>query len=237
MPGQSWLLSEAASPPTLLLLCLCHILHCASKAVMHPYWTGLGINSLKNNSANKEALSHCAGAFFSRPVNQVRDLIPLKNNYRCSTGTLPRACSLQSCKFSKRSSSTSARASGGYVICNATQRLFELCLNDYPLVPEERQFTKVSFVWFWGGGQGVKSIRSQGQYLTFLRNSKLLHKRQEQSKMLLLPRNELITSFSALQMNHCPSEIRFTHTSMHRQFGCGCECSQASIDLKAARKH
>lgn len=117
----------------------------------------------------------------------------------------------QSCKFSRRSSSTSARASGGYTSCNAVQRLFKLCLNDYPLVPVESQFMKVNFVWFWGGGCGVKkSTRSQDQYLTFLCNSKLLHKKQEQSKMLLF-HNELITPSSALQMNHCPYEIKVLH--------------------------
>lgn len=47
LPEKSWLLSEVASPSILLLLSLCHILHHASKAVMHPYWNGLEINSFK----------------------------------------------------------------------------------------------------------------------------------------------------------------------------------------------
>lgn len=96
MPEQNWLLSEVALPSTLLLLSLCHILHHASKAIMNPYGTGLGINSLKNNTANKEGLSHYPGTLFSHLVNEVGDPIQLKSNYKCSTGTLPSACSLHS---------------------------------------------------------------------------------------------------------------------------------------------
>lgn len=48
---------------------------CARGAAVHPDWTGLGTNSLK-----KISFSHCAGTFFRCLVNQIRDLIQLKNN-------------------------------------------------------------------------------------------------------------------------------------------------------------
>lgn len=200
MPGQSWLLSQVASPLTLLLLPLCCILLRVSKADVCPYWTGLEIDSLKNNSANKEALSYYAGSFFSCLVNQGRALIQLKDDYQCSTGTLPRACSLHSHTSPIQAAALvqeQAAATSAVTLPKGCSNCASMTLQ----VKGESQFTKVRF---FGLVLGCKKVQSQGHYLMLLCNSELPHKSQEQPIMHLLPHNDLITPCSALQMNHCP---------------------------------